>query len=66
VSAQLAAVSPSRGGLEVSNPAQDEAIVLDEKVHFSKLDAVKRIRIRREAFHPARFFASSGPAIAQT
>jgi hypothetical protein len=45
---------------------QDEAIVLDEQVHFSKLGAVKRIRIRREAFHPARFFASSGPAIAQT
>ena len=25
-------------------------IVLDEKVHFSKLDAVKRIRIRRRPF----------------
>ena len=36
-------------------------IVLDEKVHFSKLDAVKGIRIRRRPFTPPGFSPLPNP-----
>jgi hypothetical protein len=40
--------------MELECVVRGRGIVLDEKVHFSKLDAVKTDSNQAEAFHPAR------------